>query len=157
MNLEQFNNPMITKKDISDYIQHIESQVKDEEIDALELKVVAARLSEFIKQINASKVITKYAVDEREKWGDKELCKVMGCKIEKRETGVKYDYSKSLAWAKAKEQQNIANAKMNEVQTIAKVCKSSSSWVNRETGEEYPVVPATKTSTTNVVISLPKD
>lgn len=80
----------------------------------------------------------------------------LGAKVERREVGVKWDYTRSTAWVKNKEEQEKANLKVKEIEKMAQMIPegTEAQIVDKDTGEVLIVTRGTKTSKTSFAVTL---
>ncbi len=79
------------KKQISDAADNVAKQIKEGDIDGIKTLIAVNKFSRLCKSIDSN--IRKVAPTAI-KIGEKEVYEGYGCKLERAETGVKYDYSK---------------------------------------------------------------
>ena len=79
----------------------------------------------------------------------------MGCKIEVKEMGVRYDYSacNDWEWNQVNELKNGYEISLKNRQEFLKYLKKKETIVNEETGEVIEISPTIKTSTTTIAVT----
>lgn len=152
---ENFNLSLATKSNVAAFVSQLELKIEDGELSAIELKSLTSFLAEIVKKIGSSKVIREEGLVEFAGYGEREIV-VHGHKITQRETGTRYDFTGSEAWNDLQSQIAVLKEQQKEVEQIAKATKRQSVWVSPD-GEELTVMPAGKSSTTNLVITLAKE
>ena len=98
--------------------------------------------------------IKKQALAEAEKHNQKSFDH-MGCKIEVKEMGVRYDYSacNDWEWNQVNELKNGYEISLKNRQEFLKYLKKKETIVNEETGEVIEIFPPIKTSTTTIAVT----
>lgn len=98
--------------------------------------------------------IKKQVVAEAEKHNQKSFDH-MGCKIEVKEMGVKYDYSgcNDAEWNRMKFRFDVYEKAIKNRQEFLKALKKKETLVNEETGEIIEIFPPIKTSTTSIAVT----
>lgn len=98
--------------------------------------------------------IKKQVVTEAEKHNQKSFDH-MGCKIEVKEMGVKYDYSgcNDAEWNSLNEGKKAYEVGIKERQEFLKALKKKETIVNEETGEIIEIFPPIKISTTSIAVT----
>lgn len=141
-----------SKQQVSIFSDQLKDSLENGHIDPLELAVYFKAIEETIKQVKAT--MSKLAVNEAEKYGKSFQFK--GAKIDVRENGVKYDYSKSgdIDWERLNSEINSLTSRQEEREDFIKSLKQPMTAVYEETGETYTIYPPVKKSTTSIVISL---
>lgn len=139
-----------TKTDIQIASDIIIQQVSDGEINPIDVAIQVKVMEEFVKDVR----------DKLNVFMISELCKyplgktnIYDTRIEKAETGTKYDYSADLVWQNLKSENEITSlALKNREETLKKIPAGS------QLVDEYGEVATgpTKTSTTSYKITLSK-
>lgn len=149
-----------TKAKINCFAKDIEKYVQEGLVSGEEVFVFASILENLSKALKTD-YITEKTVKAVDSFGKGDVCTVLGAKIEKTESSVKYDFSHSTAWVemnKTLEQRQIEyllpiENHLKSIEAIAKATKIASSYVNDE-GEELQVLPCAKSSKTSPKITL---
>lgn len=142
-----------TAYEIQVFSKGIIDAVKNGEINAIDVLVT---LKKFEK---ASGTILKAIQEDFVKEGDKHperSFSFAGAQIEKKEVGVKYDYSKcgDLAWERHSANEAISAERRIERETFLKSLKEPITVVDEETGEVITLRPPTKTGSTSLTVTI---
>jgi|DEB0MinimDraft_6_1074348.scaffolds.fasta_scaffold29813_2 hypothetical protein len=139
----------VTKQGIADDLAKFETALNEGQTSGIDLVIFAKYLEELAKGI--SQIANESAVDEFEKYSEKELT-VRGVKLEKRETGVRYDFSGTPKWHEIREQESVfADARKALEKQIKTFTKPGILTVDDEV---IDVVPPVRTSKTSLVRTL---
>jgi methyl coenzyme M reductase gamma subunit len=113
---------------------------------------------EFLKKAleAARKIILEDVIDEAERHG-REGISIAGVKVRKKESGVKYDYSKTESWNEIQGKINTSIHERKILETQLKAIETKKDFIDPETGEVLEYFPAIKTSTTTVEVVFPKN
>ena len=141
-----------SKQQVSIFSDQLKDSLENGQIDPLELAVYFKAIEETIKQVK--EVMSGLALNEAEKYGKSFQFK--GAKIDIREVGTSYDYSKSgdIDWERLNSEINATKERQKEREALIKSLKEPMTAVYEETGETYTIYPPAKKSTTSIVISL---
>lgn len=143
-----------SKPEIETLAQLISEEALDGNTEPIKLCV---QLTALIQVCEAAKEkLSEKVLSELDKHNGK--TEVLGAKIDRKETGVKYDFSSSEAWKAIKASEDKIAEKRKAVETIAKTLPEGSelSFTDTDTGETMAVVKAYKTSKTSFAITLGK-
>lgn len=151
--LEVTNTYEPTKPNIETMAQLIAEQA----LDGADPIRLAVQLTAMIQTCEAAKSkIDEIVLNELSKSNGK--AEMLGAKIERKETGVKYDYSNSEAWVKVSEQEKVLSDKRKAIETIAKNVPDGveTNVTDESTGETWTLKKASKTSKTSYAITIGK-
>lgn len=147
----------ITKADIIiSFDKEIETALENG--NALELRRMGAIMEDIAKRINTDERVRESCVNEVEKYGKNHT--VNGVKYDIKETGVKYDFSQcgDEEYNGLLEIFNYTKTRIKEREEFLKrLPREGATIVNEETGEVCKVYPPSRTSTTNVAVTIPKN
>lgn len=141
-----------TVQEINDLVSNIESAVNNGEMNSVSLIVMCKALTELCDRLRKSPKIKRDFIDQVDR-GETEF---QGAKVEKAETGTRYDFSACRAWQEQKTQVNRETEILKEIEALCKVVKAPTKTVLESTGEEIIAHPAIKRSTTSPKITLKK-
>ena len=151
--LEVTNTFEPTKPNIETFAQLIAEQA----IDGADPIRLAIQLTAIVQTCEAAKEkLSEIILIELAKSNGK--TEMLGAKVERKETGVKYDYSNSEAWVKVSEQEKVLSDKRKAIETIAKNVPDGveTNVTDESTGETWTLKKAAKTSKTSFAITLGK-
>ena len=115
-----------TKTEIAEQTQRLVEKVLDGDINPLRAYGLLVALEKIAGE--AKKAIASQALDEAEKYSEKEIG-VYGAKFQIKEAGVKYDYTNDPEWRDYQEQIDIVRAQQKGRETVLqslKLCAKSS-------------------------------
>lgn len=143
-----------TKPSIETLAQLINEEVDSGNTDPLKLSVQLTALiqvCEAAKEKMSEKILNELAKSQGK-------AEVLGAKIERKETGTKYDYSESEAWIKISEQEKIFVDRRKAIEAIAKNAPEGTvmNVTDEATGETWEIKRASKSSKTSFAITLGK-
>ena len=128
------------------------TKVHQGNVDALELRLFATILEKISKAILADDTVLDMALVEASQRKGEDTIK--GHRFQIKETGTKYDFSMSDAWLFAKGKETEQAEIVKQVETMAKVIKTSAEITIN--GASLEVLPAIKISKTSIVFTLNK-
>lgn len=141
--------PTLSKKEINSLITTVVSEVNEGYRNPLETVVKLKAISKVADGICSD--IMEQATNEASKYSKNE--KVYGAKIDVRESGVKYDYSRSQTWRDLVEEKQALEAQIKEVEAAMRVASEHNPYVDITTGEVF-TTPAPKQSKTIVAVTF---
>lgn len=142
------------KSEVSEFIFNIKDAILEGEVDPLDVARQMSAISALVKEFNADKEITYQIIKEAEKYEQKSF-EAKNCKIQIKEVGVKFDFSKCghSGWHETKQIIEDKSKKLKDIETTLKTIRESSpELVDTESGEMLR--PAARSSTTKAVITL---
>lgn len=142
-----------TKANASIFAAEIVRQCQSGEADTLKTLTHFKAIEEAIKIAREKLVAT--ALEAIEPYG-KAGATALGAKIEQMEGGIKYDYSGCPIWVKLNETAETAIEERKAREEILKKIQKPLHEVDPETGESHECLPAIKSSTTTIKITLAK-
>ena len=145
-----------TKQGIQDFIDSIFEEIVDHGEDSIQYATAIKSMADIVAAFNKQKDIQDCVVRDVENYGEKEL-NLQGVKYQVRETGVKYNFAGCghSKWDELNQVIKDTTEQRKDIETTLKTIKASTpELVDAETGEMLR--PPAKTSTTKVVITLPK-
>lgn len=145
-----------TKEERQSFALDLISKIENGEADPLKIHLQLKCAEDLIKQINANTIYKKALLDAAESYGQKSF-EFHNSKVEVKEAGVKYDYSKcnDPEYVALAIQQTELDGKVKERESFLKSVPSKGlEIVNTETGETGTIYPPAKSSTTTVAITL---
>lgn len=157
-----------TKEQRQDFISRVVMSVEAGEVDPLKIHLQIKCMEKIIEGITSTdekknkesaplaKRYKKALVEAAEKYGAKEF-EFMNSKIKIGETGTKYDYSQ-CGDPELAEWTNRANELATKIKARQELLQNTPvkgmTIVNAETGEANTVYPPSKSSSTNVIVTL---
>jgi hypothetical protein len=147
--LQTINQLPSTKDQISSFIEAVKTDILSGNVDPLKTLIQIRAASNALSDLASDDEIINAAVSEFEKYNEKQLI-LNSAVIEKKETGVKYDYSVDRLWKEIKSAEDSEANKRKERETFLKAIKYQIADV--DTGEI--IYPPAKSSKTNLVITI---
>lgn len=145
MSLIQLGDITPSKKIVADISASIANSVREGLLDpvdtAIHLNAVKQVCEDALKQI-VDPVLENLENGKAEKWG---------CKIEKAEVGVKYDYSQNSAWVELKEKEDKIAEERKGLEALLKTIPAGKE-IYAEDGTQ--LIGAAKSSTTSFKTTL---
>jgi hypothetical protein len=142
----------LTKTLIENMANSLSDMAADGYIKPLELHIKAKAAKDMIEKVIAKTL--PIAMAELDRHG--KSTNMFGCHVTEKEAGVKYDYTNTQEWIEIKnaEEAIIEKRKALEKQLIP--LKDVLECVNPDTGEVLVRRPPIKSSTTTIVVEIPK-
>jgi hypothetical protein len=125
------------------------------ELNPLDIHYQVKAMEDFIKMLTSNSRYKDYVLTEGMKHG--KSFQFNGSKMEIKETGVKYDYSKcgDPNWQLLEDQISELKDKQKAVEAHLKVLPAEGiEIISNETGEVIKMFPPVKTSTTSIAVTL---
>lgn len=146
--IDKYRREMIIHNTLSD--------IESGNIDPLKVHVQVKNMEKIIKSLSDNEKYRKALVDAADSYGEKKF-NFMGSEMEKKEAGVKYDFSKCndpvLVDLAIKFEE--AKVKLEKRQSLLKtIPKAGLPMIDPDTGETYTAYPPAKSSTTIVQCTL---
>lgn len=141
-----------SKRFIEQRAYNIIQEVEDGKMDALELVVKCSAIVKMAELIKEG--VQRYVLDDLSKHNGNAV--LLGAKIERKETGVKYDYTQTPAWLALKAKEDAIAKERKELEEMLKKIPKRMTDVDKDTGDMVEYVPATKSSTTSFAVTLSK-
>lgn len=146
-----------TKVQRQDFIIRVVEALDSGNVDPLKIHLQVKCMEDIIKGLNGNGVYKDHVLDAATKYGQKSF-EFMSSKVEIKETGVKYDFSKcedkvlDALYAKSVELETAIKLR----ETMLKSVDGTKGMIvtDEETGETFTVYPPAKSSTTSVAITL---
>jgi len=143
-----------TKENISDVSMNIIDKVRNGEMEPLELIAQLAaieKVCEFVRTGIESNVLTELDKSQGK-------AEILGAKIEKKEVGIRWDYSASEAWKAIKTREEKIVEDRKAIEKIAQNIPDGQqlSYTDTSTGETLSVIRGNKSSKTSFAITLSK-
>jgi hypothetical protein len=154
LKLNQIKDVIITKKLIQDDATNIVAAVRDGAVDPLDALLFIKYLTDMGEIVR--KQIMGDAIDEFAKYDQREATR-RGVKMSQKETGVRYDYTKTSLWEQANNEVKQATEKRKRIETMCKAASKKMTILDEETGETIEINPPIKKSTTTIVMSVKED
>jgi len=142
-----------TKESMERFFNQTKDLILSGERNPLELAVVLKAIEDTISKLRKDEEIENSIQKEFEKHRQKNI-ELYGGKMTLKETGVKYDYSRSLVWLKLTETKTEAENKVKEHESFLKTLKDKTIIVDEKSGETFELWPPVKTSLTKVTVSI---
>jgi hypothetical protein len=152
MNQIEINTASIvpSKENIKLLSEKIIQSVKDGEQTPLELAVRLTALEKVCEQVREG--ISEDVLNELSKYSGK--TEIFGAKVERKETGTKYDFSQTSKWVNIKAKEDAIAAERKNLETMLKTIPGVTQVI--EDDEVIELIPAAKTSKTSFAITLSK-
>lgn len=147
-----------TKSEIKTFAERMVASVVDGYTDPLKVKVQLSAMKKTIEEIESSEEFKNAVINEAERYHKEELKDLHNAKIEIKEVGVKYDYSKcgmpeyELVLSDISTLTERKKVLEKRLQTI----KGEEDYICPLTGEMIKLQQPEKTSSTSVVITINK-
>lgn len=138
-----------SKDEINRFSVQLINQVKNGELNPLELKAYFKKLEAVIEIVD--KHTKEHQLNEAEKYPEKAF-DLFGCKIEKSELGTKYDYASTgdYEWGELDIDVKSAERKRKDREAFLRSIKHPETIVYERTGEVITVKPPAKKSETGL-------
>jgi hypothetical protein len=153
--IEAFNNLPTTSNEVAAFSRLLIDEIENGQIDALQFKIFLKHLDTVLANIKPS--LDKAATSEADKYGQRSF-ELLGAKVEMRELATKYSFDGCgyPVWERCDVAAKKAAEDKKAAEEFLKSLKSKISINDEETGEVCEVYPPIKSSTTGIVITLPK-
>lgn len=145
-----------TKAERQDFIVRVVEALDSGTVDPLKVHMQTKCMEDIIKGLNANSIYKTRVLEAAQTYGQKSFEFGHG-KVEIKETGVKYDFSKceDPILVSLYEQQAAIDEQVKQRETMLKtVSEKGLTITDEETGDTFTVYPPAKSSTTNVAITL---
>lgn len=145
-----------SKEQRESFVSAIISSLQNGESDPLEVHLQIKCMEDVVKLANANTVYKKTVLEAAERFGEKSF-QFHNAKVEIKETGVKYDFSNcgDIVYNELQTQVDELSAKLKQRADFLKTIPQKGMIVTDESsGETFTVYPPSKSSTTNVAITL---
>lgn len=141
-----------SKQQVQIFASQLIETIENGEIDPLELAIYFKAFEKVQEQVKET--LSKQALIEAEKHG--KSFEFRGAKIDIKEVGTSYDFSKcgDYKWERLNTDLQTIKNQQKERETMIKTLKEPLIEVNQETGETFTIYPPIKKSTTGITISL---
>ena len=145
-----------TKEARAAFVNEIIDQVHEGQADPIKVHLQLKCAEDIIKQITGNETFRKDLIDACDNQGGKSFT-FQNAKFEKKEVGVKYDYSQcndaKLAELEA-EMAQLSEAVKARQELLKTAPQSGLIVTDPESGETYTVYPPAKSSTTSIAVTL---
>lgn len=145
-----------TKDQRLSFVMSVVDQLQSGDTDPLKVHLHVKMMEEIIKQLNANTIYKSAILEAAEKYGEKSFS-FNNAKVEIKEVGVKYDFSKcedTILGALYAQQERL-DAEIKKRETMLKSVDGKGMLVTDEvTGDTFKVYPPAKTSSTSIAITL---
>ncbi len=124
-------------------------------VDPLKVHLQVKCMEDIIKLLNSNTVYKKAILDAAEKYGEKSFT-YQNAKVEIKETGTKYDFSKcgDTVYQMLEQRSESAAADLKQREAFLKNVPSKGMEIITDDGEAITVYPPSKSSTTSIAITL---
>jgi len=132
------------------------SKIEQGEVDPLKIHLQVKAMEDIIKLLNDNTIYKKAILDSAEKYGQKSF-QFMNSKVEIKEVGTKYDFSKcgDSLYMKFEEESEVIKENLKKRADFLKtVSPKGMTILNEITGEVETVYPPSKSSTTSIAVTL---
>jgi chromosome segregation ATPase len=137
------------KAEVKTFVQDAKERILSGNENTLKIAAQLKAMEEVIKELREDKDIREAVLNEYEKTG--KTFQMFNSEFQKKETGVKYDFSvcEDTEWEDLNKEIEPIKAKIKERETFLKVVKNQIS-----TTDGIIINPPVKTSTTTVTVTL---
>lgn len=145
-----------TKEQRMTFVMSVIDQIQAGNVDPLKVHLHVKMMEETIKQLNANSIYKTSILEAAEKYGEKSFS-FGNAKVEIKEVGVKYDFSKTedVTLLSMYKQQEELEAKIKARETMLKAVDGKGMIVtDQDSGETFTVYPPAKSSTTSIAVTL---
>ena len=145
-----------TKEQRQSFALGVIEALEQGEADPLKIHLQVKCMEDIIKLLNSNTIYKKSVLEAAEKYGQKSF-EYQNSKVEIKEMGTKYDYSKcgDTVWQMFEQKSASAADDLKQREAFLKTVPSKGMQVLDElTGEMITVYPPSKSSTTSVAITL---
>jgi hypothetical protein len=144
------------KSQRQDFAMRVVDALENGQVDPLKVHLQVKCMEDIIKQINANSIYKSRVLEAAQAYGEKTF-QFNNAKIEIKETGVKYDFSKCedpiLDDLLAKQEALDKEVKSRQ-EMLKTVSEKGLIITDPGSGETFTVYPPAKSSTTNVAVTL---
>lgn len=148
-NAELIQSVELNKESINSTAKGIINSVREDGLNPLKVVVQLKALQKVADVVTAD--LTDLAIAECDKYGKGE--KVFGAKVEVKESGVKYDYSRSQTWLRLQAEIDNLKAKQKVIENAMKNACAEVPFIDTDSGEIIDT-SAPRTSKTCVVVTF---
>lgn len=145
-----------TKSQRESFVGNTIREVEAGTVDPLKIHLQVKCMEDIIKLMNSNSIYKTAVLEAAEKYGQKSF-EYKSSKVEIKEVGVKYDFSKcgDLLLNGLYENQKVIDDEVKKRETMLKTVSAKGLIITDEgTGDTYTVYPPAKSSTTSVAITL---
>ena len=145
-----------TKQQRKVFVQNVLDQIRDGNTDPIKVHLQLKCAEDIIKQITGNEEFRSELIDACDKQGGKSFT-YQNAKFEKKEVGVKYDYSQcnDAKLVELESKIELLSEQLKSRQSLLKTAPASGlTVVDEESGETYTVYPPAKSSTTSIAVTL---
>lgn len=138
------------------FVMDLVSRLESGAVDPLTIHLQAKSMEDVVKLLNANTRYKTAVLEAAQAYGQKSF-QFHNAKVEIKETGVKYDYSKCedpVLNDLLARQAELDDQLKNRQELLKTVSEKGLVITDPETGETYTVYPPAKSSSTNVAITL---
>ena len=138
------------------FVSTLVESIDNGNVDPLKIHLQIKCMEDIIKQLNDNPIYRDAILTQAQTYSQKEF-EFMNAKIAIREVGVKYNYDNcnDNIFKKMVSEKNTLDEKMKARQKFLQLAPIEGTLVtDEETGETEKIYPATKTSTTSLVVTL---
>lgn len=145
-----------TKEERQSFIVKVVEALEAGQVDPLKVHLQAKCLESIVKELNANPVYKSTVLDAAEKYGKKSF-EFSNSKMEIKEVGTKYDFSKcadpvlEALYVKQAEVDKLVKDRETFLKTVP---QKGMIVTDEESGETFTCYPPSKSSTTSVVTTL---
>ena len=144
------------KEQRQSFVMSVIDQIQAGNADPLKIHLQVKMMEETVKQLNANSIYKSAVLEAAEKYGEKSF-QVNNAKVEIKEVGVKYDFSKcedTVLNDLYSQQEKISEAIKKRETMLKSVDGKGMIVTDQDTGDTFTVYPPAKSSTTSVAITL---
>lgn len=145
-----------TKDQRMSFVMGVVDQLQSGNTDPLKVHLHVKCMEEIIKLLNANTIYKSSILEAAEKYGEKSFS-FNNAKVEIKEVGVKYDFSKceDTILGALYAQHEILDAEIKKRETMLKSVDTKGMLVTDEaSGDTFKVYPPAKSSSTSVAVTL---
>jgi hypothetical protein len=158
MNVSSVLTLFPSSKDEQDvFVDKLIKSLQSGDIDPLKVEAQMVNLEQVVKKYRSNKIVKDAVLTEAEKYGEKSF-DIYGANVQIKEVGTKYNFLE-VGHEKYNEickEIDFLSEKKKELETILKAHSEKWVEVDFDSGNTYEVLPLSKSSTTQVVLTIKK-
>jgi len=143
----------LTKSNIAKAVTALNDKLQNGEIDPLKLLAELKFLETLSK--DAIKLTMQYAIDEFDKYGEKEVG-TLGVTLRKKEAGIRRDYSNTPLWVEISNKEKEVAGKRKDLEKMLSSLSKSGEFIFEGSDELQYMTPPIVSSTTVIECTLSK-
>lgn len=142
-----------TKSGIKEAVASVVKKVNDGEYDFFKALIFAAKLSKLGKDLDAA---IRPIASEKNKLSKSEVYTLYSADIQKKETGVSYDFTvcNDPVWVRLSNNLELAKKDLKEHEDLLKTLTKPKEMIDEDSGEFYTCKPPVRKSTDGLTVTI---